>query len=173
VSRAPGPKTLALLRQSGGFEGLCLARIEDPPHDLPVPERKAEGVWRGVHLNPAAASTQALLMNQRYDRLPRIDELNLCCCDVLPCRKPASPIRPHALVAVVGPREIESATLRGARSVPLDLGVVVVERGLMIATGETYRTASARSPRSPPTSPTQYLAMARAGQWDSEPGDLL
>ena len=61
--------------------------IEDPPHDLPVPEYEGKRVWRSVHFNPAAAPTQPLLMNQRDDRLPPIDELNLRCFDVLPCRR--------------------------------------------------------------------------------------
>src|SRR5215218_3856732 len=75
-------------------------------------------------------------MNQRDDRLPPIDELDLSCFDVLPCRQPASPIGPNAVVAVVDPSRIDIAPVPGARSVPLDLGVVVVERGLVIATGE-------------------------------------
>jgi hypothetical protein len=67
-------------------------------------------------------------MNQGDDRLPSIDELNLGCFDVLPCREPASPIGSDAVVAVVDARDIDAeAGLWGARSVPLDLGVVVAE----------------------------------------------
>src|SRR5204862_27703 len=66
------------------------------------------------------------------DCLPRIDELNVGGFDVLPRRQPTVPIRPYAVVAAVVPRCIDP----GTRSVPFDLGVVVVERSLMIAAGE-------------------------------------
>jgi hypothetical protein len=119
-----------LLPQPGGFEGLGLRRIEDPPHDLSLPEREGKRVRRSVHLNPAAASTQTLPMNQRDDRLPPIDELNLSCFDVLPCRQPASPIGSNAGVAVVDPSGVDIAPIPAARSVPLDLGWVIKQEPL-------------------------------------------